>query len=128
MNLFVVKGKKIYKSHYIFVEFYPLIHFVPANISYHVINVFESNSGWIIIRFPWFVSWQENAVIIFSFYKNMDGFAIRINSRPNHFAAFIFFDGWFHKRTGATFHGFVIGTCGVFNPKRNHFYAIAMFF
>lgn len=89
-NIIVIKTEDIVKPHYILIKFYPEIHLVPTYINYTMVHIQKACWCRIIIWFPLPVPWQEKAFVIFSFYKQMHQFSIRMYATYYHFGVIIF--------------------------------------
>src|SRR5699024_4668239 len=116
MNLIVIKRQEVYKSHHVFIPFYPRIHLVPIYVSYHMVYIFKTNWFWVVIGFPLLISWQENTLIVFSLNKHMNSLTISIYSCPHYFSVSIFFYGWLHTEFRTALRGLLICLARIVYP------------
>src|SRR5690554_7514672 len=93
-----------------------------------MVYIFQSSGSRIVVTFPFSKAWKEYSFIVFSFYKNMNSFAIAIDSTSNYFSMFIFFYCRLHIRFCTTFGGFFKSTTSVFYPKSNNFNSITVLY
>ena len=126
MNLLVIKRKEIFKTHNIFVPFYPSIHFAPSYISYHMVNILQTNRFGIIIRFPFSKTWQKSSFIIFTFNKHMNGLTVRINTSTNNLSMLIFFNGGLHVSLCTSLCSLLICLSCIMNPQGYNFNTVTV--
>ena len=108
------------------VKFSPDVHLTPIDIAYNVINILQSSSTWTIVRFPFYEPWQENAMIVPAFDKNMHGFTIGMNARNHHFTLSVICNCRLHIGPCTSLYGLFKGFTGIINPKCHHFYPVTM--
>ena len=85
-DVLVVKGDQLSEAHHFGVELAPGVHFPPADIADHVVDVLQPHGIRTASRVPGLIAREEDAVVGLSLHEDVDGVPVSLDGAEHHLA------------------------------------------